>query len=103
MTRHDASAPLHPVIREEASEWFVAFCEGRVDAARRESFDRWLRASPEHVRAYLRISALWESAGLLVENTQIDIESLVQRALFENNVLALAAKEMPFRISSGMG
>lgn len=93
MTRHDASAPLNPVIREEASEWFVAFCEGQVDAAGRQAFDRWLRASPEHVRAYLRISALWESADLLAKGRQVDADELVKRASAEHNVVALARVE----------
>lgn len=95
MTRHDASVPLHPVIREEASEWFVAFCEGEVDTAGRQAFDRWLRASPEHVRAYLRISALWESADLLAKGRRVDADELVKRASAEHHVVALA------RIESG--
>ena len=95
MTRHDATAPLHPVIREEASEWFVAFCEGQVDTAGRQAFDRWLRASPEHVRAYLRISALWESADLLAKGRRVDADELVKRASTEHPVVALA------RIESG--
>ena len=94
MTRH-ASAPLHPVIREEASKWFVAFCEGEVDAAGRQAFDRWLRASPEHVRAYLRMSALWESADLLAKGRPVDADELAQRASADHNVVALA------RIESG--
>ena len=93
MTRHDASAPLHPVLREEATEWLVAFCEGQVDAAGRQAFDRWLRASPEHVRAYLRISALWESAVLLTKGHRVDADELVLRASAEHNVVALAPTE----------
>jgi transmembrane sensor len=95
MTRHDASVPLHPVIREEASEWLVAFCEGQVDAAGRQAFDRWLRASPEHVRAYLRISALWESADLLAKGRRVDADELVKRASADYNVVVLG------RIESG--
>jgi transmembrane sensor len=87
--------------REKATEWLVAFCEREVDASGRESFDRWLRASPEHVRAYLQICALWESAGLLTESTKIDIEALAQEARSEHNVLSLSAREIPSRISSG--
>jgi transmembrane sensor len=91
---------INSQVRERATEWLVAFCEREVDASGRESFDRWLRASPEHVRAYLQISALWDGAGLLLKNSKIDIESLVQGALSEHNVLPLSAKGMPQRISS---
>lgn len=88
-----------PQIREEATEWLVAFCEGEVDASGRESFDRWLRSSRENVQAYLQVSALWEAAGLLVENSQVDVGTLVQRALSESNVVTLSGHEMPSKTS----
>jgi transmembrane sensor len=101
MNLKQAENKLRPQVRKEATEWFVAFCEDEVDAPGRESFDRWLRGSPEHVRAYLQISALWESTGLLVDSSKIDVDALVQRAVSErNNVLALAATQMPANISS---
>src|SRR5688500_10794828 len=49
---------LNTQVREEAVEWLIAFCEGEVDTAAREAFTAWLCTSPEHVRAYLRVSAL---------------------------------------------
>lgn len=52
-------------IRSEAAEWFVASCEAEIGSSSREIFDRWLKSSPEHLRAYLRMSAMWESADLL--------------------------------------
>lgn len=51
--------------RNEAAEWFVAFCENEVDGDRKDEFDRWLRSSALHIGAYLRISALWQNANLL--------------------------------------
>jgi len=101
MVRKQTAEKVNAQVREQATEWLVAFCEREVDAAGRQSFDRWLRASPEHVRAYLQISALWESTGLLVESTKVDMEALVQRALSEHNVLSLSTKEMPSRTWSG--
>jgi transmembrane sensor len=81
---------VHRKICQEATEWFVAFCEGEVDASGTESFDHWLRTSPEHVRAYLRISSLWESAGLLAEGKGIDVEALTQRARSKGDMVALS-------------
>jgi transmembrane sensor len=52
-------------ILEEACAWFIDCNEGALDAAGREHFNQWLRQSPEHVRAYLEISAAWESADRL--------------------------------------
>jgi transmembrane sensor len=86
---------LHSQIREEAIEWFVAFCEEEVDPRARQEFNAWLRHSPEHVRAYLRVSAFWEDAADLRQHTQHGIEELVQRALAESNVVALELPRPP--------
>jgi transmembrane sensor len=56
---------LNEQARNEAGEWFVAFCENEVDGDRQAAFDEWLRSSPLHVGAYLRISAIWQNADLL--------------------------------------
>jgi transmembrane sensor len=52
-------------IADEASAWWVDFSEGDVDAEGRVAFNRWLKTSPEHVRAYLEVSALWEDSSHL--------------------------------------
>jgi transmembrane sensor len=101
VSRKSTVGKVSPQVREQATEWLVAFCEQEVNASGREVFDRWLRASPEHVRGYLQIAAVWESTGLLVESTKVDVEALVERALSEHNVLAHPAREIPSGISSG--
>ena len=83
------SKPLNAQIREQASEWLVCFSEGEVDAGAREAFTHWLRTSPEHVRAYLRVSAFWHDAELIDKATRGDIDGLVERALKESNVVSL--------------
>lgn len=83
------SKRLNAQIREQASEWLVCFSEGEVDAAAREEFTRWLRSSPEHVLAYLRVSAFWHDAELIDKATRGDIDGLVARALSESNVVSL--------------
>jgi transmembrane sensor len=65
-------------IREEAAEWFIALREEEVDASGRKSFDQWLRTSPDHVRAFLRISALWQGADVLVTNTATGVSESTQ-------------------------
>jgi len=83
------SKRLNAQIREQASEWLVCFSEGEVDADAREAFTRWLRTSPEHVLAYLRVSAFWHDAELIDKATRGDIDGLVARALSESNVVSL--------------
>jgi transmembrane sensor len=50
-------------IYQEASGWLVELRAGDVDLTGRAKFDAWLRASPEHVRAFLEASSIWEEAG----------------------------------------
>jgi transmembrane sensor len=93
---------LHSQIRDEAVEWFVAFCEEEVKPRACEEFNAWLRRSPEHVRAYLRISAFWEDAADLRRHTLHGIEELVERARAESNVVALNdSTERPTSKASG--
>ena len=82
---------LNAQIREEASEWLISFCEGEGDTAAREKFTAWLKSSPQHVRAYLRVSAFWDDGELIDKDRKGDIDALVQRALAESNVVALPA------------
>ena len=78
-------------ICEEATEWFIRFCENEVGPAACAEFDSWLRASPVHVRAYLDISALWDAAGSMNRTRDVRIDELVQRARAADNIVALEA------------
>jgi len=92
-----------PELRQRATEWLIAFCEGEVDAPGRASFDQWLRTSPAHVEAYLQICAVWEGAGLLVESPGTNVRELVRRARSENDVQDASADDVPFNKSSVAG
>lgn len=46
-------------ILEEAATWFVAFRREDLDSQAREDFHSWLKRSPEHIRAYLEIAAIY--------------------------------------------
>jgi transmembrane sensor len=71
---------LSNAILDEATRWFVEFSEGDLTHLQRQNFIAWLRASPEHVRAYLQITAHWEEARSL-ERTQCDgIDALIALA-----------------------
>lgn len=83
------SKRLNAQIREQASEWLVRFSEAEVDAEARQAFTDWLRTSPEHVLAYLRVSAFWHDAALIDKANRGDIDGLVERALQESNVVSL--------------
>ena len=65
---------LNAQISQEAAEWFVEFRTGEVDAASRAQFDAWVRSSPEHLRAYLEIAAIWDESQALQSRGPLPIE-----------------------------
>ena len=91
-------ADANSQILEEASTWFVEVNEGRVTDKVREQFSDWLRASPEHVRAYLQIFALWEDASLL--KGAEDVEALIARARATGNVVRVGTDRQPLCVRS---
>jgi transmembrane sensor len=86
-------------ILEEASTWFVELSEGHLADKLREQFSDWLRASPEHVRAYLQISALWEDAPLLGKGAE-DVEALIARTRAAGNVVRVGKDRQPSSVKS---
>jgi transmembrane sensor len=76
-------------IRDEATEWLVRFCEQEADESSCKEFDSWLRSSPEHIRAYLEISAFWEAAGSMTHTRKLDVDEIVRRARADSNVIML--------------
>jgi transmembrane sensor len=88
---HEFRTRMNRQLYEEASEWFVRFRAGDIDAAARRELDRRLRASPEFVRAYLEIAAIWSEASTLDPQRRWDAASLISDATaHDGNVLELA-------------
>ena len=63
MPTSDLNPELNTQIYEQASDWLVELRVGDIDVAARQRFDAWLRTSPEHIRAYLELSSIWEDGG----------------------------------------
>ena len=95
MQRKRQRTSVNEQIQDEATEWFIRFCEDEVDGSACEEFDAWLRVSPQHVRAYLDISAFWGAAGSLTRSPKVDVDLLVQRARAAGNVIALDKTTKP--------
>jgi len=71
---------MNTQIYEEASEWLVSFRLGEVGADARRRFDAWMRASPEHLRAYLEVAAIWNEGGALDAGRRYTVEELIEHA-----------------------
>jgi transmembrane sensor len=82
---------LNAQIYEEACEWFIDCRAGDLDDSARHTFDRWLRKSPEHLRAYLELAAIWNEGPLLDPEGKFDRDTLITRAAFDrDNVVELS-------------
>lgn len=67
-------------ISREAAEWLVEFRIGDIDVAGRRDFDSWLRASPEHIRAFIEMAALWHSSENIDPRRQFNLEAIIAHA-----------------------
>src|SRR5687767_10445741 len=90
---NQANTEFNSQIYEEASDWLVRFRTAEVDDADREALDEWLRRSPEHVRAYLEVSAIWEDAAFHDEQRSVDAAAHIQRARADGNVIPLSVND----------
>lgn len=80
-------------IIDEAAEWFVEFSTGEVDEIARSDFDRWLRKSPEHVKAYLELLPIWADGATPLPEHEASAEDLIALARTSDNVVALSDTE----------
>lgn len=86
---HDPHVKINNQISEEAAEWFIEFRSGDIDASGRRAFDAWVRSSPEHLRAYVEIAAIWNEGSALDAGRMLDIDTLTARFHAEDNVVPL--------------
>src|SRR5271165_3590980 len=86
----DSKPNLNLTIYTEAAEWLIELREGEVDAATRERLDAWFRASPEHIRAYLELSSLWEEGADPDLDRTHSTQDLIARARATSNVIPLS-------------
>jgi transmembrane sensor len=82
----------------EAAEWFVELNAGPTpDLETRKEFDKWLRASPEHVRAFLEIVPIWEDGSQLPQDSDTTPQRLVEWARRAGNVMSMQNGDRPQR------
>ena len=90
MSTRSTASDFNSQIYAEASEWFVEMRSGDVDAPGRRRFDAWVRKSPEHLRAYLEISEIWDDAQLVDAPRKSCPEDLIARAREGSEVVVIA-------------
>jgi transmembrane sensor len=80
---------MNTQIYEEASDWIVKNREGHLDAREKRRFDAWLRESPQNLRAYLEMSAIWEDVASIDPGLNASAQELIARAREEENIIPL--------------
>ncbi len=88
----ERSIGLNHQISEEAAEWLVEFRTGPVSATVRKEFDAWVRASPEHLRAFIEMAVLWRESGALDPQRRLDIEELIERDRHDGKLVELSSR-----------
>lgn len=84
--------PLNTQIYEEATEWIILHRSDDLDADAKRRFDAWLRESPQHLRAYLEMSTIWEDVPALNRDWNPSADELIARARGDINVFPLDLK-----------
>lgn len=93
--RNAGHSRLNQQINEEAARWFVELRTGDLHARGRLEFDAWVRASPEHLRAFVEIAGLWKYAADVSSRDSFSTEALIADAAAEGNIHLLEAKSIP--------
>lgn len=86
---HDKRSKLNAQISEEAAEWLVELRTDDLDASGRRAFDTWVRSSPEHLRAFIEMAAIWNEGSALDVQREFDVAALTARVRAESNVISL--------------
>lgn len=80
---------LNQQIYEEATEWLIRHRAGALDVADRKVFDAWLRRSPEHIRAYFEMSAVWEDTAAIDPLSAAPAAELIERAAGDQPIVPM--------------
>jgi transmembrane sensor len=84
---------VNAAIAEQARGWLVAHDAGPLGAQETAAFLTWLRASPVHVGAFLRVSRIARDLKAAAEAPDFALEALLEEARTDtgNHVLALGS------------
>jgi transmembrane sensor len=97
---------MNTQIHEEAANWLVELRTSDNDAATRRRFDAWIRKSPEHLRAYLELTEIWQDASFVGDGTELSRAELIANARTDDNVVSLSEEEKggrkPSRLNSSL-
>ena len=83
------SGRRNELLAAEAADWVIAL--GDADRETRKAFAAWLRTSPEHIREFLAVSAIWSAMPGV--SARPSAEELVRMARTQANVIPVPGLE----------
>jgi transmembrane sensor len=83
--------PFNQQLYSEAADWLIEFRSGDIDITGRQAFYDWLRTSPEHMRAYLELAAIWNQGSALDPAHSVFEGALLETVEPQTNVIALSS------------
>lgn len=86
---------MNTQIYQEAGEWLITFRTNSTTPNGRAEFNSWLRKSPEHVQAYLELSAVWEQSARLDPDHERSSEALISRARNAESIVPFDSASKP--------
>lgn len=92
MVKPVGPSKINTQIYEEACEWFVEMRAGDVDSDARREFNAWVSKSPEHLRAYLEVSEIWDDAPLVDPTHQRRPDDLIAEGRASADVIPLTGR-----------
>ncbi len=92
MSSHQGTS-FNQQLYDEAASWLVEFRCGDIDATGRADFYRWLQTSPEHMRAYLELAAIWNEGSALDRAQHMSDLALLEQSQPETNVIPFSASD----------
>src|SRR5437016_2080932 len=72
--------PFNARIHQQACEWFVEFRTGEPEESVRKAFHAWLQESPQHIGAYLQVTALWNESAVIDPDERWSFDTLIAQA-----------------------
>jgi len=87
----ESNIDMNLPIYEQAADWLIELREGEVDAPARGRLDTWFRTSPENIRAFLELCAIWDDSDDPDLDRAHSTDQLIALARGSSNVIALHA------------
>jgi transmembrane sensor len=90
---------IEEAVAQQATEWLTAHRQGDLSARERSDYLQWLKASPRHIEAYLKLVEMTGKLPEAFSGLDLDLDELVREA--EQARTAAVYSPFPDRVAAG--